>query len=402
MRRGGRTIDTLLLIGGVLIVFSIVLVPLSARLGAPVLLLFLAVGMAMGEDGPGGIAFNDFTLAYEIGTVALALILFSGGLDTPLRDIRRVAGPATVLATVGVALTALVVGVAASVVLDVDLTTGILLGAVVASTDAAATFLLLRQSGVRLAPGIGETITVESGLNDPMAIFLTVTFVTLVDSGVTVSWGNLPGLALELVRQLGIGAVAGLAGGAATAWLVGRITLPAGLQAPMALAAALAVFAATRLAGGSGFLAAYLFGVAFAHRADEVAPRVGEFHEGIAWLGQIVMFLMLGLLVTPSELPATLLPALAIAAVLMLVARPLAVLACLAPFGMPLRQQAYVGWVGLRGAVPIFLAIIPVISPGPVTIAFFNVVFVVVIASLVLQGWTISPMARWLKVTRDA
>ena len=391
--------DLFLLIAGLVVFGSILLTPVSARIGAPLLLLFLAVGMLAGEDGPGGLHFNDFGLAYEIGAVALALILLAGGLDTPLADLRRAAAPAIAMATVGVVATAGAVGGLAHLLLGMPLIQALLLGSVVASTDAAATFLLLRQSGVILKGRMRETILVESGLNDPMAIFLTVAFVGLVDSGMPLAWETLPDLAALLAQQLGVGAIAGLAGGWLAARIAQRIVLPAGLYAPLTLAAALAVFAATRLVEGSGFLAIYLFGIVVAARAPRSAERAAQFMDGISWLAQIVMFLMLGLLVTPHALGASIVPGLLVAAALIFIARPLATTLCLTPLRVPLRQQAYIGWVGLRGAVPIFLAIIPVISPGPMTESFFDVVFVVVIASLVLQGWTIAPMARWLGVT---
>ena len=391
--------DLFLLVAALVVFGSILLTPVSARIGAPLLLLFLAVGMLAGEDGPGGLHFDDFELAYEIGTMALALILLAGGLDTPLRDLRKAAAPAIVMATLGVVLTAGTVGIVTHLLLGLSIVEALLLGSVVASTDAAATFLLLRQSGVVLKGRMRETILVESGLNDPMAIFLTVAFVGLVDAGMPLSWETLPGLLVILAQQLGLGALGGIAGGIAAAAVARRIVLPAGLYAPLMLAAAFGVFAATRLVEGSGFLAIYLFGIVVTARAPQAAARAAQFMDGISWLAQIVMFLMLGLLVTPHELRASALPALFIAAVLIFLARPLATLICLTPLKVPLRQQAYIGWVGLRGAVPIFLAIIPVISPGPVTAAFFDVVFVIVIASLVLQGWTIVPMARWLGVT---
>ena len=394
--------DLFLLIAGLVVFGSILLTPVSARIGAPLLLLFLAVGMLAGEDGPGGLHFDDFGLAYEIGALALALILLSGGLDTPVRDLRRAAAPAIAMATAGVVITAGTVGVVSHYLLGLPLMEALLLGSVVASTDAAATFLLLRQSGVVLQANMRETILVESGLNDPMAIFLTVAFVGLVDAGVPLTWATLPDLLTVLVQQLGIGAAAGLAGGWAAAAIAGRIVLPAGLYAPLTLAAAMAVFAATRMVEGSGFLAVYLFGIVLAARAPGAGERAAQFMDGVAWLAQIVMFLMLGLLVSPHALGASAVPALIVAAVLMFLARPLATLLCLTPLRVPLRRQAYIGWVGLRGAVPIFLAIIPVISPGPVTVQFFNIVFVVVIASLVLQGWTIAVMARWLRVTDDS
>ena len=387
-----------LLLGATLVFASILLTPLSTRIGAPLLLLFLAVGMLLGEDGPGGIQFDDFKLAYELGNIALALILFAGGLDTPKTDIRKAAAPALVLATLGVVLTAASIGVVAAWVFDWSLTQGLLLGAVIGSTDAAATFLLLQQRGIRLQGRVRETILVESGLNDPMAIFLTIAVVSLLDQDIAFSWSITPELLPELAMQLGVGAVAGLAGGRILAWLVDRISLPTGLYPPFVLAGALALFAATQIAGGSGFLALYLCGIVLRSCVNYPAERIIHFHEALAWLSQIIMFLMLGLLVTPHDLGSTLVPALIIAAVLMFAARPLAVALCSAPFGFSLREIGYIGWVGLRGAVPIFLAIIPVISPGPTTESFFNVVFVIVIASLLLQGWTIAPVARWLGI----
>lgn len=387
-----------LLFGSALVFVSILLTPLSTRVGAPLLLLFLAIGMLLGENGPGGIPFDDFALAYELGSIALALILFSGGLDTPKTDVRKAAAPALVLATLGVVLTAAIVSLVAVSVFGWSLTQGLLLGAVIGSTDAAATFLLLQQRGIRLKGRGRETILVESGLNDPMAIFLTTAFVFLVDQGIAFSWSITPELLPELVLQLGVGAVAGLAGGRIMAWLIDRINLPTGLYPPFALTGALLLFAATQLVGGSGFLALYLCGIVLRSCIRYPAERIIHFHEALAWLSQIVMFLMLGLLVTPRDLGETLLPALIIAAALMFAARPLAVAVCLAPFGFSLKEIVYIGWVGLRGAVPIFLAIIPVISPGPTTEAFFNIVFVIVITSLLLQGWTIPLVARWLGV----
>ena len=393
-----RPMNGYLLIGAALVFASILLTPISARIGAPLLLLFLTVGMLIGENGPGGVLFDDFALAYEIGSVALALILFSGGLDTVKTEIRKAAAPALVLATLGVVFTTAGIGVAAAWVFDLTLTEGLLLGAVVGSTDAAATFLLLQQRNIQLQGRVRETILVESGLNDPMAIFLTIVFVSLVDQGIALSWSILPSMMPNLALQLGIGGIAGLVGGRALAWMIDRVPLPTGLYPPFALAGALTMFAATQLAGGSGYLALYLCGIVLRACVHCPMERIIHFHEALAWLSQIVMFLMLGLLVTPRDLGVTLAPALVVAVILMFAARPLAVTLCLAPFGFSMREMAYIGWVGLRGAVPIFLAIIPVISPGPVTVGFFNVVFVIVIASLLLQGWTIPVVARWLRV----
>jgi len=246
-----------------------------------------------------------------------------------------------------------------------------------------------------------ETILVESGLNDPMAILLTLVLVGLIDQGQPLSWALAPEILGTLALQFAIGGATGMGGGLGLAAASRRIALPPGLHGPFVMAAGLSVFAGTMLLGGSGFLAIYLFGIAYSAIGHRANPRIVQFHDGLSWLAQMVMFLMLGMLVTPASLPAIALPALVVAVLLIFIARPIAVATCLTPFRVPARQQAYVAWVGIRGAVPIFLAIIPVISPGPVTVEFFNIVFVVVIVSLVLQGWTIAPMARWLRVTGE-
>lgn len=389
--------EVALVVGAGLVFLSVLLTPLIDRVGAPILLLFLAVGMLAGEDGPGGIAFDDFELAYDVGGVALAVILFAGGLATPARAFRVAWAPSLLLASLGVVITSGVVGAVAIAGLGMPLFEGLLLGAVVGSTDAAATFLLLQSRGIELGGRTKETILLESGLNDPTAIFLTTVCVTLVDGGAAA----LSGSPLRIFAlQLGLGALSGAAGGLALASLVRRLQLDAGLTSVLALSGALLVFAATQALGGSGFLAAYVAGVLLG-RGTGHSPAMAHFHDGLAWLCQIAMFLMLGLLVTPSRLPAELGPAALVTAVLLFLARPAAVALCLAPFGYRRNERLFVAWVGLRGAVPIFLAIIAVVSPGPLAEEFFNVVFVVVIASLLLQGWTIPPLARRLGLLRD-
>jgi NhaP-type Na+/H+ and K+/H+ antiporter len=384
----------LLGVGG-LVLLSVVVSPLASRLGAPILLVFLGIGMLVGEDGPGGVVFDNFQVANNLGSVALAVILFAGGLGTRVRDIRVTWGPALVLATLGVALTAAVVGVSAWLV-GVPLLVGLLLGAVVGSTDAAATFLLLRGRGIVLKGRVIETIVVESGLNDPMAIFLTVTLVSFVAAGgATLS----PDLLRTFSLQLGFGAAGGLLGGLVLAWLGRRLHLARGLRAVMALAGALALFAAVQIAEGSGYLAVYLCGVVLMDRTDEAhREELDITHASLAWLSQILMFLMLGLLVTPHELLGEILVSVGVAFVLIFIARPIAVAVCLAPFRFDLRERLFIAWVGLRGAVPIFLAVIVVASQGPIGVNFFNVVFLVVIASLILQGWTVPWMARRLRL----
>jgi NhaP-type Na+/H+ and K+/H+ antiporter len=389
------TLELAVLLATGVVLLSVVVSPLATRLGAPILLLFLGIGMLAGQDGPGGYVFNDFDLVYDLGSIALAVILFAGGLGTRAADIRVCIGPALSMATLGVMVTAGVVGLAGWLA-GMPLFVALLLGAVVGSTDAAATFLLLQGRGIRLRGRVMETIVVESGLNDPMAIFLTLTLVTIVDAGGGVdslSWA----LAGSFAQQIGIGALAGVAGGLGLGLLVNRLRLAAGLYGVLALAAALALFEATQLAGGSGYLAVYLCGVLTMQRVtDAHRQELDITHGSLAWLSQILMFLLLGLLVTPSDLGAEALHAAGVAAVLIFIARPVAVAVCLAPFRYRLRERLFIAWVGLRGAVPIFLAIIPVLSPGPIDTDFFNVVFLVVIASLVLQGWTIPWLARRL------
>ncbi len=382
-------------------VFSILIVPLSAKLQAPILLLFLGFGMVLGEDGPIGIEFDNFSFAYTLGSLCLAMILLSGGLDTKLKSFKKAGTPSGILATLGVLLTAIPVGVAYHFIFDRPLAEGMLLGSVVGSTDAAATFMLLNHSKVAPRNKIKDTLFIESGLNDPIAIFLTLTFVTIVDTGANFTPGSIIGAMPSFIQQMGLGLVGGIAGGALASFIVSRVTLPSGLKSPFFLMAGMCTYAGVALMGGSGFLAVYLFGVTVANTGEHGKERLTQFHDGLAWLAQIAMFVMLGILVTPSALPEMVTEGLILAAILIFIARPLAVLLCLWPFNFSLREKLYVGWVGLRGAVPIFLAIIPVISPGPITPDFFNLVFIMVGASLFIQGWTVSPAGRLFKIEAD-
>ncbi len=388
--------ELILLFTSGLFLLSFLLVPLSNKLGAPVLLLVLIAGMLVGEDGPGGVHFDDFSLALGFGSVALAIILFVGGLETNINALKNSRLPATLLATAGVAVTAVVVGVAAVFILDVPLEYGLLLGAVVGSTDAAATFLLIRQQHLGLPDRIENTLVLESGINDPMAIFLTVAFTAMVNAGDAITLSSFGSFVPMLVLQLGVGLAAGYFGGRGLAWLFDRLHLPGGLYPAMSIAGALALFSATSLVGGSGFLAAYVAGVVIRGHLRRPIENILNFGEALQWLSQIALFLMLGLLVTPSDLIVQFPGALAIAGVLMFAARPIAVAASISWVGFSLREQTYIGWVGLRGAVPIFLAIMPIVTPGPVTTEFFNIVFVIVVASLLIQGLTLRPSAHWL------
>jgi len=391
--------ELFLIAGSALVFVGILLSPVAMRTGAPLLLVFLAIGMLVGEDGPGGVQFDDFERAYDLGSIALAVILFTGGLETQVADVKKAWLPATLLASLGVCVTAGLVGAGVTLLLGAPLDQALLLGAVVGSTDAAATFMLLQQRAIRLVGRGKETILIESGLNDPFAIFLTTLFVSLVDLGATsLGWPT----AILFASQIGLGVVFGVGGGFALAWLVNRLPLLPGMYPVFVLSGGLLLFGVTAWLGGSGFLAVYICGIVFSARCTRTVERIINFHSAMAWISQIGLFLMLGLLVTPRDLPAVIPSALVVAAVLMFVARPIATMVCLMPLRFSLREQLFIGWVGLRGAVPIFLAIIPVISPGPVTVSFFNEVFVIVIASLVLQGWTLSLVAKGLKVEASA
>jgi potassium/hydrogen antiporter len=388
--------DQLILFGGALLLLSILASVVSSRVGAPLLLVFLVIGMLLGEDGPGGIHFDDFDNAYLIASLALAIILFDGGFRTPFAAIRTAWGPAAVLATVGVLVTAAVTGLAAAIFFTDGWLEALLVGAVVASTDAAAVFLLLHQRGMELHRRVSTTLEVESGANDPMAVFLTITLVEAITIG---GAGQIASaITQSLLLQLGLGAVIGLAGGAVLTWMVNRLELAAGLYPVFVVAAALVIFGGAQTLGGSGFLAVYLAGILSGNRRLRASKLVRRFHDGIAWVSQIVMFLMLGLLVTPTNLLPDLMEAGVVALFLMFVARPLAVAVCLAPFRFTPKERVFISWVGLRGAVPIFLAIIPVLGGVPDGLRYFNVAFLVVLASLLLQGWTVPWLARRLDV----
>lgn len=388
--------NTVLLFGGMMLLAGILAKSLSDRLGFPLLLLFLLVGMLAGEDGIGGIEFDSFETAFLASNLALAIILLDGGLRTQLDTFRTALAPAGALSTLGVLITAAVVGVAAMLLLDVDWRLGLLLGAIVGSTDAAAVFSLLRQSGIALNDRVRATLEIESGANDPMAIFLVLLclqFITVADSA-----AQPLAIAGLFLTQFGIGAAAGLVGGNALARLISRMRLAEGLYALLVAAGGIVIFASVNHVGGSGFLAVYLTGIIVGNSRGRATEHVKLAMDGLAWLAQAGLFLILGLLVKPSNLLDYLAVSLLIAGVLMFLARPLAVFLCLLPFRFPLREMSYVSWVGLRGAVPIVLAIFPVMAGVPESQVLFNVTFVVVLASLVIQGTSIPRVAQWLKV----
>src|SRR5579872_1134220 len=383
-----------ILLGAVLVMAGILSSLLALRFGAPLLLVFLFIGVLAGDSGPGHIEFDDVRTTYLVGSVALALILFDGGLRTRFATIRAVLVPSIGLATIGVLLTAAITAPAAKYALDLNWTEALLVGAVVASTDAAAVFLLVHAQGLRLRPRVGATLEAESGTNDPFAVFLTLMLVELISAGSS----SFAHVVMELGREAVLGAVAGIVGGRIVVIALNRVALPQGLHAPFVLTSALVIFGAAQIAHASGFLAVYLAGIIIGNRPTRAHNAVVTFLDAATWLAQIVMFVLLGLLVSPQRLVTSIGPAVIVALVLMLVARPLAVFLCLAPFRFNWREKIFIAWTGLRGAVAIFLASIPMLVGISKAYLYFDVAFVIVVISLLLQGWTLAPAARRLHV----
>ncbi|WP_374336579.1 potassium/proton antiporter [Methyloversatilis sp.] len=390
-----NVINGYILLAGLLLFLSVLGSTVSTRLGLPLLLLFLIVGMLAGEDGPGGVLFDDFTTATVVGQIALAIILLDGGLRTRIETFRVALRPAAVLASWGVVATVIPLGAFATWLLDADLRLGMLLAAIVGSTDAAAVFALLRNSGVRLNERVKATLEIESGANDPMAILLVTALVQLLLQPQETGPSR---LAVMLLTQLGLGALAGVGGGWVLARLLRRLHLAEGLYALLIASGGLLIFAGTNLLNGSGFLAIYIVGLKVGNRRSHATEHVLRVMDGLAWLAQAGMFVVLGLLVTPSHLLENAWTALAMAVFLMLVARPVAVFSGLLPFRYRPRELAYISWVGLRGAVPIVLAIVPVTMGVPDSRLLFDVAFTVVLLSLMVQGATVAAAARWLGV----
>jgi cell volume regulation protein A len=377
-----ESMNLVILIASILVAVAVFTSLVSFRVGAPLLLVFLFVGLAAGEDGIGGIMFDNAPLAYFIGSIALALILFDSGFETQLRTLKIAAGPSLVLATFGVLITTGVIGGVTWLVLDVPWLVALLFGAIVSSTDAAAVFFLLRVGGINLRDRTRSTLEVESGSNDPMAVFLTISLVELI------ILGGGENIALELLQrfilQIGLGAIFGLAGGYALVWMINRVKLEPGLVPIITMALALSLFGATSILGGSGFLAVYVAGLYAGNSNMKMSVGVRRFQHVTTWLAQIAMFVTLGLLATPSEFGTVVLPGVILALVLVFVARPVAVWLCLMFFNFSRNDTAFISWVGLRGAVSILLAIVPMVEGVPEGQLLFNTAFIVVITSLLL------------------
>jgi cell volume regulation protein A len=388
----------LLAVFGLLMLFSVLFARTLDRLGVPVLLVFLVLGMLGGSEGIGGVAFDNYAVAFRLGTIALVLILFDGGLNTTGESIRRSAAPAGVLATAGVLGTAACLAVIGRL-LGLSWPEAVLIGAIVSSTDAAAVFAVLRGGSLRVKEKVRSALEVESCVNDPMAVILTVAVVEWIKTGAAGGGRPTWRLLAEVPVQLVVGAVAGVAVGLVTRRLLARARFTtSGLYPVATLASAFVAFGAATLARGSGFLAVFAAGAVLGNGPLPFRAGLTRVHDAVAWMSQVSMFLMLGLLVFPSLLLPVAGTGLALGLALALVARPVAVGLCLAPFRWPLREVGYTSWVGIRGAVPIILATFPVMAQIPGAERIFHVVFFIVVVSALIPGAGIVPLTRWLRL----
>ena len=387
--------ELLLTIAAGLLLVSVLVSKISDRFGIPALLLFLALGMLAGSDGPGKIYFDDPSLTQFIGIIALNLILFSGGLDTQWRDVRPVLKYGVVLSTLGVVITAVVVGITAQYLLGFTLLQGLLLGAIVSSTDAAAVFSILRSKSLGLKGNLRPLLELESGSNDPMAVFLTVGMIQLLTNPAA----QLTDLLGTFVLQIVIGTISGFLFGKLLVFLANRVQLGYdGLYPVLSVSIVFLTYSVTNAVYGNGFLAVYVAGIVAGHFDFLHRRSVMRFHDGAAWLMQITMFLTLGLLVFPSQIPPIITTGLLIAISLMFLARPISIFLTLLPTKFSFKEKLFLSWVGLRGAVPIILATYPLLAGLAQANEIFNIVFFVVLTSALLQGTSIPLVAKWLGV----
>lgn len=389
--------ENILLLGSILLFLSIIASKTSFKLGIPTLILFLVVGMLAGSDGPGGIYFNDPKLAQFVGMVALTFILFSGGLDTKWESIKPVLKQGISLSTLGVLITAALVAVFTSYILGYTLAEGMLLGAIVSCTDAAAVFSILRSRSVGLKGNLRPILEFESGSNDPMAYFLTVSMIYLVTNPEASALSLIPKFFIGMI----LGAICGFVMGKVMIWVVNKIKLDVdGLYPVLILALVFFTFSFTDFIGGNGFLAIYMSAIILGNSNFIHKKSLIKFYDGQAWLMQIVMFLALGLLVFPKQIPSILIPGVLISLFLILIARPIAVFASLAfSKGLNLRKKLFISWVGLRGAAPIVFATYPLLAGVHYADTIFNLVFFISVSSVLLQGTTLPIVAKWLHVS---
>jgi cell volume regulation protein A len=388
-------IETLFLTLSTLIIISILIARLSNNIGVPVLLLFLGIGMLAGSEGPGGIYFDDPKIAQTIGVIALIFILFSGGLDTQWKIVKPVLWPALSLSTLGVLITTLSVALFTTWLFKFPLLPSLLLGAIVASTDAAAVFSIIGARNLKLKGNITPLLELESGSNDPMAVFLTISLIEIIQAENT----SYLGLAGNFLQEMGIGLLLGIGLGKGMVIVINRLKFPIeGLYAVFALAGAFFVYSLTTMLHGSGFLAVYLAGLVVGNHNIVHKKNLFRFFDGMAWVSQVIMFLSLGLLVFPSQILPAFKAEILISLFLIFFARPLGVFISLLPFKFPFKEKVFISWVGLRGAVPIILATFPMIEGIKEAQWIFNVVFFIVLTSALFQGWSIPLVAKLLKL----